>query len=77
MIGTDTRILAKSPMKTRRHQRDRNVISGKTQVEGTHNMRITLFGVPAIIVDGKRYEHRSRKAMALLAYLAMRADDRG
>ena len=38
-------------------------------------MRIQLLGSPAIIADGRRLEHPSKKAMALLAYLAMRADD--
>ena len=38
-------------------------------------MRIELFGAPAIRVGDERFEHRSRKAMALLAYLAMRADE--
>ena len=38
-------------------------------------MRIQLLGAPAIIADGHRLEHPSKKAMALLAYLAMRADD--
>jgi adenylate cyclase len=38
-------------------------------------MRIELFGAPAIRIGEDRYEHRSRKAMALLAYLAMRADE--
>lgn len=38
-------------------------------------MRIELFGAPAIRIGEKRFEHRSRKAMALLAYLAMRADE--
>lgn len=38
-------------------------------------MRIELFGSPAILAGEKRFEHRSRKVMALLAYLAMRADE--
>lgn len=38
-------------------------------------MRIQLFGSPAIVVGERRLRHRSRKAMALLAYLAMRADE--
>lgn len=38
-------------------------------------MRIQLLGSPAILVNGRRLEHPSKKAMALLAYLAMRADD--
>jgi len=36
---------------------------------------ISLFGPPAIIAGQKRYQHSSRKAMALLAYLAMRAGE--
>jgi len=40
------------------------------------NLRISLFGPPAIVVDGKRFQNSSRKAMALLAYLAMRAGER-
>ena len=38
-------------------------------------MRIQLFGSPVILVGDRRFAHRSRKAMALLAYLAMRADE--
>jgi adenylate cyclase len=38
-------------------------------------LRIQLFGSPAILVGDRRFRHRSRKAMALLAYLAMRADE--
>lgn len=38
-------------------------------------MRIELFGAPAIRIGEERFEHRSRKVMALLAYLAMRADE--
>lgn len=38
-------------------------------------MEIQLFGSPAILKGTQRFEHRSRKAMALLAYLAMRADE--
>lgn len=38
-------------------------------------MRIQLFGRPVILVGERRFEHRSRKTMALLAYLAMRADE--
>lgn len=38
-------------------------------------MRIELFGSPAILVGEQRFEHRSRKTMALLAYLSMRADE--
>lgn len=38
-------------------------------------MRIQLLGSPAILAGDRRLEHPSRKAMALLAYLAMRADE--
>ena len=38
-------------------------------------MRIELFGSPAVLAGGRRLEHRSRKVMALLAYLAIRADE--
>ncbi|MFN4142434.1 BTAD domain-containing putative transcriptional regulator [Aestuariivirga sp.] len=38
-------------------------------------MRIQLIGAPAVVANGKRLEHPSRKAMALLAYLAMRAGE--
>jgi len=38
-------------------------------------LRIQLFGSPVILAGERRFQHRSRKAMALLAYLAMRADE--
>jgi len=38
-------------------------------------MKIDLFGPPRLHVDGKVRQHSSRKAMALLAYLAMRAGE--
>jgi len=38
-------------------------------------LRIDVFGPPALVVGGKRLQHSSRKAMALLAYLAMRAGE--
>jgi DNA-binding SARP family transcriptional activator/TolB-like protein len=38
-------------------------------------MRIQLLGSPALLAGERRLEHPSRKAMALLAYLAMRADE--
>jgi DNA-binding SARP family transcriptional activator/TolB-like protein len=38
-------------------------------------MQIRLLGSPALFNAGQRFEHPSRKAMALLAYLAMRADE--
>ncbi|HMB78395.1 MAG TPA: winged helix-turn-helix domain-containing protein, partial [Kiloniellaceae bacterium] len=38
-------------------------------------LRIDLFGPPAVVFGDKRLQHSSRKAMALLAYLAMRAGE--
>lgn len=38
-------------------------------------LRIQLLGSPAILVGDRQFRHRSRKAMALLAYLSMRADE--
>lgn len=38
-------------------------------------MRIEVLGSPAILANGQRFEHPARKAMALLVYLAMRADE--
>ncbi len=38
-------------------------------------MRIDLFGPPRLFRDGEEHQHPSRKAMALLAYLAMRAGE--
>lgn len=38
-------------------------------------MLIQLLGSPAILIEGRRLEHPSQKAMALLAYLALRADE--
>lgn len=38
-------------------------------------MKIELFGPPRLCIDGEDIQHPSRKAMALLAYLAMRAGE--
>lgn len=38
-------------------------------------MKIDLFGPPRLVEGGKERQHSSRKAMALLAYLAMRAGE--
>lgn len=38
-------------------------------------LRIDLFGPPAVAAGDQRLQHSSRKAMALLAYLAMRAGE--
>ncbi len=38
-------------------------------------MQIQLLGSPALVSKERRFDHPSRKAMALLAYLAMRADE--
>lgn len=38
-------------------------------------IRIEVLGSPAIVAHGQRFEHPSRKVMALLVYLAMRADE--
>jgi DNA-binding SARP family transcriptional activator len=38
-------------------------------------MRIQLLGSPVLLAGERRFDHPSRKAMALLAYLAMRADE--
>lgn len=38
-------------------------------------MRIDLFGPPRLVIDGTDRQHASRKAMALMAYLAMRAGE--
>ncbi len=38
-------------------------------------MRIQLLGSPVLLAGERRFDHPSRKSMALLAYLAMRADE--
>lgn len=38
-------------------------------------MKIDLFGPPRLVVEGTDRQHTSRKAMAILAYLAMRAGE--
>src|SRR5689334_24938166 len=42
---------------------------------GCKLLRLQLFGSPAIVVGERRLAHPSKKVMALLAYLASRADE--
>lgn len=63
------------PFETHGHQRDRSVISVSVDKESAIIMRIQLLGSPVLFAGERRYDHPSRKAIALLAYLAMRADE--
>lgn len=66
---------ASSPFVTYGHQRDRSVISDGACKRSAIIMRIQLLGSPMLLAGERRFDHPSRKAMALLAYLAMRADE--